>query len=432
MENNKDFNKFIIFWFSQSVSQLGSKMTSYALILWAYHQTNSALSISLMSFCSYLPYIIISIFAGTFVDRHKKKNIMAVSDTIAAVCSLCIFTLLISNQLLIWHIYLVNIIVGFMDSFQSPATSIAVGILIPQGKYEKASGLDSFSRNLVTVSSPMLAAVILSTLGMGGVIVIDLTTFLFAMIVLVFFIPIKEERAISVKKKEPFLAGFHEGIDFLRKHKIIFYIMISMALINFFSRLTYENILSPMLISRSGGDDFAYGVVNAVLGIGGIVGGIIVSLGKMPKDKMKMIYFSAAFSFLVGDILMGVGRNVFVWSIASLAASVLIPFILAGQQVILYETVPRSMQGRIFSIRNTIQFSTVPIGILLGGILADYVFEPFMSSNNIVATLLGRLVGLGPGSGMAVMFLMTGLFGFISSLIGYSKCIKVDNWHKDK
>ncbi|ABX40841.1 MFS transporter [Lachnoclostridium phytofermentans] len=96
-------------------------------------------------------------------------------------------------------------------------------MLIPKDKYEKASGMDSFSRNLVTVSSPMLAAVILSTFGMGGIILIDLISFLFAVIVLIFFIPIKEERAVSVKKKEPFFAGFQEGIDFLKKHKILFY-----------------------------------------------------------------------------------------------------------------------------------------------------------------------------------------------------------------
>ncbi len=426
MKNNKDFKRYIIFWLSQSVSQLGSKMTSYALILWAYQQTNSALSISLMSFCSFMPYIIVSVFAGPFVDRHKKKNIMAIADSIAAICTIFIFALLISNQLLIWHIYLVNIIVGFMDSFQSPATSIAVGMLIPKEKYEKASGMDSFTRNLVTVSSPMLAAAILSIFGMSGIILIDLITFLLAMLVLLFFIPIKEEKAIISKKKESYIAGFQEGIYFLRRHKAIFYIMVSMALINFFSRITYENILPAMLISRSRGNDITYGIVNAVMGVGGIIGGIIVSLGKMPKNKMKMIYFSAAFSFLLGDIFMGVGRNVYVWSLASLAASVPIPFILAGQQVILYETIPQSMQGRIFSIRNTIQFSTIPIGILLGGLLSDYVFEPFMASHNYIADILGGLVGIGPGSGMAVMFLLTGIMGCIASLIGYSKSIKVN------
>ena len=70
------FKRYIAFWLSQSVSQLGSSMTSFALILWAYEKTGSAMSVSLMSFCRYLPYILVSLFAGAFVDSHRKKSIM--------------------------------------------------------------------------------------------------------------------------------------------------------------------------------------------------------------------------------------------------------------------------------------------------------------------------------------------------------------------
>ena len=73
----QNFNKYIIFWLSQSVSQLGSAMTSFALILWAYTQNGSAMTVSLMSFFNYVPYIIVSLFAGTFVDNHSKKDCYA-------------------------------------------------------------------------------------------------------------------------------------------------------------------------------------------------------------------------------------------------------------------------------------------------------------------------------------------------------------------
>lgn len=416
--NERNFRNYIIFWLSQTVSQLGSAMTGYALIIWAYQQTNSALSVSLMSFCSFVPYVIVSIFAGPFIDRHKKKKIMAISDTVAFLCSLGVFMLLISGQLCIWHIYVVNTILGFMGSFQSPATSVAVGLMVPKDKYDKVSGMDSFASNLVTVSAPMLAAVVLSVFKMRGVILIDLCSFLFAITILIFKVQIKEDLSGNIKD-ERYFNGFWDGLNFLKQHKGILNIMLSMALINFFSRLTYENILSPMLIARSGGNSIVYGIVSAMLGIGGILGGILVTTKKMPKDKIKMIYYFAAISFLSGDLLMGIGRNVYVWSIAGLAASIPIPFIMAGQRTLLFETVPQSIQGRVFSVRNAIQFSTIPIGIILGGILADYVFEPFMSSQNIVAVILGKVVGNGAGSGMAVMFLCTGVLGFITSMIGY-------------
>ena len=73
MEN---FKKYIVLWLSQSISQLGSSMTAFSFILWIYEQTHSALSISIISFCNYVPYILTSIFVGTFVDNHRKKLVM--------------------------------------------------------------------------------------------------------------------------------------------------------------------------------------------------------------------------------------------------------------------------------------------------------------------------------------------------------------------
>ncbi len=75
------------------------------------------------------------------------------------------------------------------------------------------------------------------------------------------------------------------------------------------------------------------------------------------------------------------------------------------------------MQGRVFAVRNAVQYSTIPVGIILGGYLADHVFEPFMGSGSKAADALEKLVGSGAGSGMAAMFLCTGICGFAVSLL---------------
>lgn len=415
---NNNFKKYIIFWLSQSVSQLGSAMTSFALILWVFSIKHSAMTVSLMSFCNYVPFIITSIFAGTFVDRHSKKRIMLISDSVAALCTLFILTEMILGDLQIWHIYLINCVIGCMNAFQSPASSVAVGKLVPKDKLAEVSGMNSFSGNLITVFTPVLATAIYAAGGMPVILLIDICSFAFAFIVLLFFIRIPEERDAEERKKSVF-SGCTDGFSFLKDNKGILLIVLTMALLNFFSRLTYENILSPMILLRSGDNNIVLGIVNAVMGAGGIIGGLLVSSGRMSKDNVKMIYVSAALSFLFGDLLMGIGQNVFVWGIAGLAASLPIPFINAGQNVILYKKVPEHMQGRVFSVRNAIQYSTIPVGILLGGFLADYVFEPFMNTDNAVVTVLQRIVGSSSGSGMAVMFLCTGITGFIFSLVSY-------------
>ncbi len=409
----KNFRKYIILWLSQSVSGLGSSMTGFALILWAYGQSHSAMSVSLMSFCNYVPYILISLFVGDFIDRHKKKTIMLVSDSIAAAGTLTVLAFLLAGHLEVWNIYLVNIIIGVTNAFQQPASAVATGWLVPKEKISNVSGMNSFSNNMIVVFGPMLAASFFAAGGLMLILIIDLVSFACAFCVLLFLIEIPEQPQ-EKKNSSPF-AGIAEGFAFLKKEKGILYIMLTMAFINFFSRLTYENILSPMILARSSGNSITLGIVNACMGIGGIAGGIVVSVKKESHHKAVAIYAAAALSFLFGDLTMAVGKNVFWWSAAAVAASFPIPFIMANQNTILYRKIPAAMQGRVFAVRNAIQYSTIPVGIILGGFLADYVFEPFMGSGNGIAGMLAKIVGNGAGSGMAAMFLCTGICGFAVS-----------------
>ncbi len=409
------FKKYIILWFSQSVSGLGSSMTGFALVLWAYEQSHSAMSVSMMSFCNYVPYVLLSLFVGSFIDRHNKKTIMLVSDSIAAFGSLAVLAFLVVGRLEVWNIYMINTVIGITNAFQQPASAVATGRLVPKEKISNVSGMNSFSNNLIVVFSPTLAAFLFAAGGLSLILLIDLASFVFAFCVLLFFITIPEQ--VQNKTYSSPFAGIAQGFSFLKNEKGILYMMLTMALINFFSRLTYENILSPMILSRSFGDSIVLGIVNACMGAGGIVGGIIVSIKKESRHKAAAIYVSAALSFLFGDLMMAVGKNVFWWTIAAVAASLPIPFIQASQNAILYRRVPTAMQGRVFAVRNAIQYSTIPFGIILGGYLADYVFEPFMVSGNKFARIVGAIVGNHAGSGMAAMFLCTGICGFTVSMI---------------
>ena len=94
---DRQYRNFIIFWFSQSVSQLGSSMTSFALIIWSYGRTGSAMSVSLMTFCTWLPYIAASIAAGPVIDRYHKKTIMLLADLLAAALSVTVALLLFAS-----------------------------------------------------------------------------------------------------------------------------------------------------------------------------------------------------------------------------------------------------------------------------------------------------------------------------------------------
>lgn len=391
--------------------ELHDRLCAGIMGIWAESVSNVCLTDVILQLCA-LRFV--QPVCRRFYRQAQEKTIMLVSDSVAAIGSLAVFAFLVTGHLSVWNIYIVNTIVGVTNAFQQPASAVATGWLVPKEKISNVSGMNSFSNNLIVVFSPMLAAFLFAIGGLSLVLLIDLASFVFAFCVLLFFIAIPEQ--VQQRTASSPFAGIAEGFSFLKKEKGILYIMLTMALINFFSRLTYENILSPMILARSSGNNIALGIVNACMGVGGIAGGIIVSIKKESRHKATAIYVSAALSFLFGDLIMAIGKNVYCWSVAAVAASLPIPFIMANQNAILYRKIPSVIQGRVFAVRNAIQYSTIPVGIILGGYLADYVLEPFMRSGNAMAVALGKVTGYGAGSGMAVMFLCTGVCGFTVSM----------------
>lgn len=419
-------NNYILFWLSQAVSQLGTALTGFALIFWIYGQTKSVMTLSLMIFCYYVPYVVVSIFAGAVVDRSKKKKILIISDLISFLTAALLLVFFLTGNVTIWMVYMVNIINGLTGAFQSPASSLVVRLLVDKGKLEKVSGLNSFTSSLIIVMTPVLAASFKALIGVVGILVLDMLTFLFAFLVLLFGIKLKNDKvshdSLTVKS---LLEDTKVGIHYIWHNKGIKTLIMSMAMINFFSRLTYENTLTALILFRTGGNEMVLGLVSGVIGVGGIIGGLIVASMPMPKNKSKQLYGFAFISFLLGDIPMGFANTPVAMCIAGLVASLPIPMIGAAQNVIMYTHVPDQIQGRVFAARNTLQFFTIPVGTLLGGFLAEYVFEPFMSNPSTKIKPLLNLVGTGSGTGIALMFIIIGILGALFCLFLYRNKVMI-------
>lgn len=186
----KGMKNFFILWSTQSISQLGSAMTGFALTLWLYETTGSSLKTAALTICSYAPYVLMSIFAGALTDRFDKKKTMLVCDSLAALSTVIVLILYLSNNLQVWHLYAVNAISGLMNTVQQPASEVADTLLIPKDQYQRASGLQSFSRSLISILNPLIATAVYSLGGLKTVVVVDLFSFGLAFITLLLFITI--------------------------------------------------------------------------------------------------------------------------------------------------------------------------------------------------------------------------------------------------
>ncbi len=166
----RELRTFFVLWSTQSLSQLGSAMTNFALTLWLYQRTGSALQTAFLSICSYAPYVCMSIFAGALSDRWEKKKVMLACDTFAACCTVTVLVLLKNGLLAPWHMYLLNAVNGLMNTVQQPASDVAMTLITPKKHYQRTSGLRSFSNSLVTILNPVIATALFSLGGMDVVL----------------------------------------------------------------------------------------------------------------------------------------------------------------------------------------------------------------------------------------------------------------------
>ena len=408
---------FLILWGSQAVSSLGSSLTSFALILWVYQQQHTATSIALLSFFTYLPSILFCFIAGTLADQWNKKKIMLVSDLFAALSTLAIAILFFTGALQVWHLYVANFVNSFMNAFQNPASYVAVSLLVPKEQYARASGLQAFSGSLIRILTPPLASAILSFGSLTMVFLIDLGTFLFAFFVLLFFVKLPPLPKSVEQKKEPVWKSCATGFSFLRANNALLKLILYMSLINFLAYISGYGILPAMILTRSGDNQTTLGFVTSAMGIGMLLGSVLVTIMKPAKRQTQLVFWTMIISFFLGDVLWSLGRSAPMWIFSAFCGNMLVPFTGACMFSIMRTNVPTELQGRVFSARDTLQYCTIPLGLFLGGSLADHVFEPFMAQVSPLQQLLVLLTGGGKGSGMAVIFLITGLTGVIASAL---------------
>ena len=416
MKNSiKELRTFIILWSTQSLSQLGSAMTNFALTLWLYEQTGSALQTAFLSICSYAPYVIMSIFAGALSDRWDKKKVMLICDTFAACSTVAVLMLYKTDLLRPTHMYLLNAINGLMNTVQRPASDVAMTLIVPKKYYQKACGMWSFSNSLVTIMNPMLATALFALAGIEAVIYTDLATFGLAFLTLCFFVHIPNVLRETAVKKEKIIETVKAGLRYLRKNSLILTLILFLAGVNLVAS-AFDAVLPAYVLPRENGGDSVLGIVTSCAGLATLAGSVITAIIPAPKNRIKVIYVTMLISLSTENFLLAFGRVPVLWCLGQIIGWLLVPLMNANLDVILRTTIPVEMQGRVYSCRNTLQFFTIPIGFLMGGWMVDKLCEPIMAGATADG-LLAAFFGVGKGSGAAMMMFILGVMGTAICLV---------------
>lgn len=411
MKDERKFGNFILLWATQTLSRLGSSLTPFALILWAYGKTGSALSTALLTVSSYVPYILLSLPVGTLTDRMNKKRLMLLSDTAAALCTLTILFVWLSGNLELWHLYLVNAITGTAQTFQQPASEVATTLATPEDKYQKAGSLNALAYSVINMASPVIATALYSVGGLTLVIIVDLSTFTVAFLSLLLFVRIPEMKS-EKREDSHIMMDLKEALSFLRTNMGILQVILFLAAINFIASI-YNAALPAMILSFE--NESVLAAVQSTAGIAMIIGSAIAAMLPTPKSRVRMIILSLFISMSTENFMLAFFRNPIMWCVGAFLGWLCIPVMNTNLDALMRSQIPSSIQGRVYSARNMLQFFTIPLGYLAGGFLVDEVFEPFMTDKS--NTVLNQLFGTGKGSGAAFLFAVIGIMGVLVCVI---------------
>jgi MFS family permease len=410
---------FTLIAIGQAISLIGSGMTNFAIVIWAWELTEQATVLALAGVFGFLPMILVSPFAGALVDRWNRKLVMALSDLAAGLATIILFALYLTDNLQIWHLYVLGAFVGIFQAFQWPAFSAAISVMIPKEQYARAAGYLQLAQALSGVLAPGLAGAIIGLAGISWVFTIDIVTFIAAIGVLfLVHIPQPEVTQEGLESRGSIWKEAAFGFRYIWARRPLFWLQMVFFFINLTAAFGFT-VVNPMILARTGNNEISLGVYQSFAAAGGVGGGLLLSAWGGPKRRIHGVLMGMILAAFSWQILMGMGQQLAVWAFAGFCGAMIIPILNGSNQAIWQSKVQPDLQGRVFSIRRLIAQVAAPAAMLMAGPLADQIFEPAMSTESVMSSAFGWLVGTGPGAGMALMMVISGVMSVMVGVGGY-------------
>ncbi len=395
---------FYILIATQVLSLIGSRMTSLAIGIRVFTDTNQATPLALTAFFSTLPSLLSASVAGVFADRWNRRYVILIADIGQAAGTAVLLVSFATGTFELWLLYVVTFIQAFFAMFQSPAFDASITMLVPDAHRDRANALQQLTGPTSGIVAPVLAGLLFTVVGATGVMLIDLATFgVAALVVLLVHIPqpqaTEEGRAMRGALWREALVGFR----YLRSRPILLSMALYVSLVNFLIGGTFAlNTPYILTITRS---EATLGTLLGVMSSGAIVGGVIMSAwgGTRPRIHTIMPGIGLSGACLA---LYGVSRSPLAMGAVLFTLMLPLPMVNASFMSIMQAKIPPDLQGRVFAALSQVSIGLMPVAFALVGPLADRVFEPAVGGPgwDLVAPLVGRA----PGAGMGLIMLTAG------------------------
>ena len=411
------FRSFFVIWLGQLVSLTGSGLTGFALGVWVYQRTGSVTQFALIALFTSLPGIVLSPLAGALVDRWDRRWAMILSDTGAGLCTVSVALLLWAGRLEVWHIYVTMALSSTFSAFQWPAYSAATTLLVPREQFGRASGMVQLGEAVALIVAPSLAGVLIGIVQVQGVILIDLLTFVFAVLTLALVhVPRPEATAEGQAGQGSLLQEAVYGWQYIRARSGLLGLLLLFAATNFAVGVV-RVLFTPLVLSFT--TPVVLGTILSIGGLGFLAGSLVMSAWGGPQMRVSGIYL---FLLLQASMLVFAGfpPRVPLLAVAAFGYFFGVPIVNGCSQAIWQSKTAPDVQGRVFAVRRMIAWSSMPLAYLAAGPLADRIFEPLLAEGGALASSVGQIIGTGQGRGIGLLYIVLGLAKLSATAVGFS------------
>ncbi|WP_431964951.1 amino acid adenylation domain-containing protein [Actinacidiphila sp. bgisy160] len=394
-------SRFAVVALGQFLSMIGSSLSTLVLSIWVYQRTGSIADFAVVNAVGMLPGIVAGPLAGAVADRWNRRVIMLTSDAVAGLAMGALGLLVLGRGLQMWQVYLAVSVTSVAGAFQRPAYLAAVAQLVPKRYLGHANGISQLGVGVGTVFAPMMGAGLIGVIGVSGVIMIDVASFAAGVATL---LAVRFPDTLFRRRDESFGREITGGWRYIARRPGLRAALRFFVIDHAFYTLGFAVITPMLLIEQS---PLMLGMALGAAGIGGLCGSLVMGLwGGTGRRTHGMIISMAVASLAMAMV-----------GIASPPLIVTGMFLLAfgesladGHWIALVQTkVGLELQGRVLAIFMTLMMLTMPLGYLVVGPLAERYVRPLLEPGGALADTVGVLLGTGPGRGLALLVVVSGL-----------------------
>ena len=412
---NKSFKKFLILWFGEFISAIGSGLTAFGLGVYVFRLTGKASAMALITILAFFPPLLLGTVAGVLADRYDRRLMMILGDSLSVFGLIYILICMYMGEAQLWQICVGVTVSSVFSSLMEPAYKATVSDLLSADQFTKASGLVQIANSAKYLVSPIIAGYLLAVSNIKLILIIDICTF-FVTVASTLVVKKGIASKKEVEKKASLITEFKEGWITLTKSKGVLVLTIVGSFLCFF--MGFIQILSaPMVLAFK--NSSVLGTVETIIALGMLFSSILIGVLKIKGGYVRILSVSLFGSGLM-MMCFGFKENIIFIGIFGFLFFAMLPFANTSLDFLIRTNTDNSVQGRVWSLIGIISQLGTVISYAVCGVLADYIFTPMLIDGGALSGSVGRIIGTGKGRGAAFLIIIAGILMCITSVALYN------------